>query len=157
MYGLGEKALWPSSTELETTYRLTYIPLLPPFSVITLSLAPDGEGRVTMKTVAAIAFAALVGAGIAAPALAATTTPPANQNPTTTMSVRDQVRDELTKSGFTDVQVMPESFLVRAKDSKGNPVMMIINPDSFTELTKISPKTETGGNAGGAIINAPAK
>ena len=36
MYALGEKALWPPSSKLETTYRLTYIPLLP-FSVITPS------------------------------------------------------------------------------------------------------------------------
>jgi hypothetical protein len=31
---------------------------------------------------------------------------------------------------------MPSSFLVRAKDSQGNPVMMVINPDSFTEMTQ---------------------
>ena len=40
--------------------------------------------------------------------------------------LRDQVRDDLTKAGFSDVKVMPESFLVRAKDPKGNPVMMVI-------------------------------
>lgn len=50
MYTLGEKPLWPPSSELETTYRLTYVPSLP-FSVITLSLASDGDGKVTIKTV----------------------------------------------------------------------------------------------------------
>jgi hypothetical protein len=37
--------------------------------------------------------------------------------------------------------VMPESFLVRAKDQQGNPVMMVINPDSFTEVTTIAGKS----------------
>ncbi len=31
---------------------------------------------------------------------------------------------------------MPSSFLVRARDSQGNPVMMVINPDSLTEVTE---------------------
>ena len=44
-----------------------------------------------------------------------------------------RLRDDLTKAGFTDITIMPSSFLVRAKDSQGNPVMMVINPDNFTE------------------------
>jgi hypothetical protein len=31
---------------------------------------------------------------------------------------------------------MPESFLVRAKDKRGNPVMMLVNPDSITAVTE---------------------
>ena len=33
---------------------------------------------------------------------------------------------------------MPESFLVRAKDRDGNPVMMVINPDSVLAVTEIN-------------------
>jgi hypothetical protein len=47
-----------------------------------------------------------------------------------------KLRDDLTKAGFTDITIMPSSFLVRAKDSQGNPVMMVINPDSLTEVTE---------------------
>ena len=80
----------------------------------------------------------------AIPAVAATSTNPtsANNQDTTTkpepepgMIARQQLQNDLTKAGFTDIKIMPESFLVRAKDSKGTPVMMIINPDSFTEVT----------------------
>jgi hypothetical protein len=60
--------------------------------------------------------------------------------------LRQQVRDNLAKAGFTDIRVMPTSFMVRAKDQSGNPVMMVINPDSFTEVTAI-PGTNSPGSA----------
>ncbi len=47
-----------------------------------------------------------------------------------------RLRDDLAKAGFTDITIMPASFLVRAKDSQGNPVMMVVNPDSLTEVTE---------------------
>lgn len=47
-----------------------------------------------------------------------------------------QLHDDLTKAGFTDITIMPSSFLVRAKDSRGHPIMMVINPDSLTEVTQ---------------------
>src|ERR1700760_2874375 len=46
-----------------------------------------------------------------------------------------KLHDDLTKAGFTDISIMPQSLLVRAKDAQGNPVMMVINPDSLTEVT----------------------
>ena len=52
--------------------------------------------------------------------------------------LRQQVQANLTKAGFTDIKIMPTSFMVRAKDQSGNPVMMVINPDSFTEVTAVS-------------------
>jgi hypothetical protein len=64
----------------------------------------------------------------------------ANQNTTTqshnSQSIRQQVENNLKQSGFTDIKVMPESFLVRAKDKSGNPVMMVINPDSMMAVTE---------------------
>jgi len=65
MYGLGEKPLWPEAgRDVETIYRLTYIPnglielphgpvSTPAFSgptVITLSALADGNGRISIKT-----------------------------------------------------------------------------------------------------------
>ena len=113
-----------------------------------------------MKTLTATAFALLLAAGLAGPAFAANTpaTPPQASDPDN-LHLRDQVRDDLTKAGFSDVKVMPESFLVRAKDPKGNPVMMVINPDSFTEVTTIgngaSPNPPSASNKMGAAPNAP--
>jgi hypothetical protein len=51
-------------------------------------------------------------------------------------SIQQQLRQNLQRAGFTDIQVMPSSFLVRAKDPGGNPVMMVINPDSVTAVTE---------------------
>ena len=44
---------------------------------------------------------------------------------------------------------MPQSFLVRAKDKSGNPVMMVINPDSVLAVTEHKGQTNntTGNNA----------
>ncbi len=78
---------------------------------------------------------------------AAATTSQANSSssgqasPAANEPLRQQVRDNLTKAGFTDIRIMPTSFLIHAKDQSGNPVMMIINPDSFTEVTAVSGNT----------------
>jgi len=50
MYALGEGPLWPPSTGSEPTYRLTYIPAFTGPTVVTLTVLPDGKGRVAIKT-----------------------------------------------------------------------------------------------------------
>ena len=62
----------------------------------------------------------------------------ADQMPT---SIRQQIQDQLGKNGYTNVKIMPSSFLVRATDKQGNPVEMVIGPDSVTSVTEIAPKT----------------
>ncbi|WP_131196234.1 hypothetical protein [Lichenihabitans psoromatis] len=57
------------------------------------------------------------------------------------MNMRQQIQDQLTKDGYSTITVMPSSFFVRAKDKAGNPVAMVIGPDSFTEVTDVMPKT----------------
>jgi hypothetical protein len=42
---------------------------------------------------------------------------------------------------------MPESFLVRAKDPSGNPIMMVINPDSVTAVTYGPNNTSNSSNS----------
>jgi hypothetical protein len=107
-----------------------------------------------MKTITST-FALLLAIGLAGPAFAATSTTPV-PTPTTNnsqstshesgISARQQVQSDLAKAGFTDIKIMPESFLIRAKDSKGNAVMMVINPDSFTEVTAMSAKNTTSAS-----------
>ncbi len=66
-------------------------------------------------------------------------------NASTHGSLRAQMRDMLQKEGFTDVRVVPSSFMVRAKDKDGNPVVMSISPDSFTEVSEVgSPGSDNG-------------
>lgn len=43
------------------------------------------------------------------------------------MALQAYLTQELDMVGFTDVQIMPESFLVRAKDKEGRPVIMVVN------------------------------
>ena len=113
-----------------------------------------------MKMLTTNAVALLIAGGLATPVLAANTTPMNEKSPTAahqnetenpaTTTLRQQVANDLSKAGFTDIKVMPESFLVRAKDSKGNPVMMVINPDSVTAVTEMdaSKNTATASNTG---------
>ena len=61
---------------------------------------------------------------------------------------RQKIMKNLQESGFTDIRIMPESFLVRAKDKDGNPVMMLINPDSITAVTDVQGGGKTGETTG---------
>ena len=62
-------------------------------------------------------------------------------------SIKARVKNNLEQAGFTNVQIMPSSFLVRAKDKEGNPVMMVINPDSVTAITEVSGDNHPGATA----------
>ena len=50
-------------------------------------------------------------------------------------SMRMQLSDNLTKAGYTDVKVVPEAFLVEAKNKAGERVVMFLSPDSMTVFT----------------------
>jgi hypothetical protein len=63
-------------------------------------------------------------------------------------TISARLRQSLTQAGFTDVHVMPESFLVRAKDKDGNPVMMVVNPDSVTSVTTVGGANSATGSPG---------
>jgi hypothetical protein len=96
-----------------------------------------------MNAPARTLFVLLLGTGFAGWAAAATDTAPAgstSQNAAPDAQVpahlSQKLRDDLTKAGFTDITIMPSSFVVRAKDSQGKPVMMVINPDSLTKVTE---------------------
>lgn len=58
-------------------------------------------------------------------------------------NIQAQVKSNLEQAGFKNVQIMPSSFMVRATDKDGNPVMMVINPDSLTAVTELSADQET--------------
>lgn len=60
-------------------------------------------------------------------------------------NLRDNLAQMLTKSGFTDLRIAPNSFTVRARDSDGNPVVMSISPDSFAAVTTIDGESATTG------------
>lgn len=64
-----------------------------------------------------------------------------------TQSLPQELTQKLENKGFTDVKVVPGSFLVSAKDKDGDPVTMIIGPHSMTIFTAMSAEgTSTTGS-----------
>ena len=49
-----------------------------------------------------------------------------------------QIKTKLKDQGFTEVKVVPGSFLVSAKDKQGDPVTMVIGPHSMAIFTASS-------------------
>jgi hypothetical protein len=60
--------------------------------------------------------------------------PAADQFATT----RDEVRARLEEAGFSNIQIMSESFLVRAIGPDGSPVVMVVHPDSQALMPEAS-------------------
>lgn len=85
----------------------------------------------TIRIAAGLLLAGLVPASAAETAAAGSGVP-------AMMSVRQELIQALTKQGFTDISVVPTSFLVRAKDASGRPVVMAVGPDSVTEVTGLA-------------------
>ena len=89
-----------------------------------------------MNATARTLFVLLLGSGFAGSALAAMDAAQTIQDSHPAGYLSQKLHDDLTKAGFTDITIMPSSLLVRAKDSQGNSVMMVINPDTLTEVTE---------------------
>jgi hypothetical protein len=113
-----------------------------------------------LHAVIAVGFAAAVPAAAQAQSGTnnnqATTTPgqssSAQANTASQGSIAHKLQQDLQQSGFKNVRVMPESFLVRADDKDGHPVMMIVNPDSVTAVTAMS--SPSGSSSSGSSSNA---
>jgi hypothetical protein len=115
--------------------------------------------KLLIATGLSLAFAASAMAQNAAP-----TQPPSSsaksseQQSSTTAGPKttamQQIKQDLETAGFKDVQIMPESFLVRARDKEGRPVMMVINPDSVTSVTQMSAAGQHKPDASGSGTGA---
>ena len=65
-----------------------------------------------------------------------TAEPSANATASAPGSIGSQMRDSLQKAGFSNIRMVPSSFVISATDKDGNPVIMTVTPDSFTEVTE---------------------
>ena len=61
-------------------------------------------------------------------------------------SIRNHLMQDLKKAGYTDVKIVPASFVAEAKDKQGHPVTMLISPDSFTTITEMPRSQTSSGN-----------
>jgi len=55
-------------------------------------------------------------------------------------AIEEGLRTRLARAGFTDIEMVPTSFLVRAKEAAGNAVMLVVSPDSVAELKQAPPQ-----------------
>lgn len=116
--------------------------------------------------VSRILIPALLGLAFTLPAAAATTsnnttsqssnsTAATSQNSAnTTPRIAAKLRSNLQQAGFTDIRVVPQSFLVRAKDRQGNPAMMVVTPDSFTMVTAMDSSVNGGSQSATSNTNS---
>ena len=62
--------------------------------------------------------------------------PPAAENKSDTsvsgvQTIEHSVQARLGSAGYTEIEMVPTSFLVRAKDPDGNPVILAIGPEAI--------------------------
>ena len=113
-----------------------------------------------LTTVSSVALAQGANSGSSG-APAATTTKSEPGGP----GLRQQLTNSLQQSGFTNIKIVPDSFLVQANDKAGNPVTMFIGPNSATEFTTVGSNDQTPGStagksdmqSGGMFANIPTK
>ena len=69
----------------------------------------------------------------------------------TTQVQQAKIERTLQGAGFTDIEMMPTAFLVRAKNPDGKPVLMVVDPTSMTtgiiEKGQSAPDDTTTGSA----------
>lgn len=77
--------------------------------------------------------------------------------------MQSNLRNMLEKSGYKDIRVAPTAFAIQARDTDGNPVVMSVSSDSFTEVTSLYNKdgsttgTASNGNGttAGTFVSVP--
>ena len=57
-----------------------------------------------------------------------TAEPSANATTSAPGSIGSQMRDSLQKAGFSNIRMVPSSFVISATDKDGNPVVMTVTP-----------------------------
>jgi hypothetical protein len=111
-----------------------------------------------MNATARTLLVLLLGSGFAGSALAAMDSAQTTPDAQVPAHMSQKLRDDLTKAGFTDITIMPASLIVRAKDAQGNSIMMVINPDSLTDVAEHTQGTAAKPKEpplAGAIKGAP--
>jgi hypothetical protein len=74
----------------------------------------------------------------------------AGQSSNQNAAAAQKIRQDLTRAGFTDVNVVAESFVVQAKTKDGNPVVMTIGPHGMSvfEAMNVGGTASSGNTTG---------
>jgi hypothetical protein len=70
-------------------------------------------------------------------------------------SFEQKVARRLTQAGFSNIEMVPTSILIRAIDRDGNPVTLALSPDSLAELLAV-PGGQTDGSGSDTPLRQPA-
>lgn len=72
-----------------------------------------------------------------------------NQSPPSniTADTQQKIRQSLEQSGFKNVQVLPQAFLIRAQAPDGSHIAMWLSPDQMTEVVTGNTKAGTSGSS----------
>lgn len=78
------------------------------------------------------------------------------------MATAQKIKQDLQAAGFTDVNVVAESFVVQAKTKDGDPVVMTVGPHGMTVFEAMNPahagsSPSTTGSTSGTAGSSPAK
>jgi len=98
-------------------------------------------------------IAAAILVSLTSPALAQSSQNAGSQNPpartdTQKSAAAQKIKQDLQNSGFTDVNVVAESFVVQAKSPDGDPVVMTIGPHGMSVFEAMKAGSATTGSAG---------
>jgi hypothetical protein len=63
-------------------------------------------------------------------------------------SFEHRVQQRLMQAGFSNIEMVPTSILIRAMDRDGNPVMLSLSPDSLAALLE-APGGQNDGSGSG--------
>lgn len=70
-------------------------------------------------------------------------------SPVNVQQLEQKITQDLRSDGYTNIRVVPDSFLVNATDKRGNPVVMIINPHSVFAISEVGAGAANRGGAHG--------
>lgn len=113
---------------------------------------------ILIPVIAAVSFAAL-------PALAqssntsSNTTAGSQNSSMSADQIEQKLQANLSKAGYTDIKIVPGSFLVSAKDSDGQLTQMMISPHSVIAMTPVQSNSSSGNSngSGSTSNNTPSK
>ena len=72
-------------------------------------------------------------------------------------SFEQRVEQRLTQAGFSNIEMVPTSILIRAIDRDGNPVTLALSPDSLAELLAVPGGENDGSGNDGSGSDAPSR
>lgn len=68
---------------------------------------------------------------------------------------QQKIRQSLEQSGFKDIRVVPESFVVRAQAPDGSHIVMLLSPDQLTEMVMSNANHGMQGNSSQPFAGPP--